>query len=120
MKVYLISMMNSFVLMFLGIIGYIGSETLSPTALIPVFAGALLLSMIKGIKSGNRPIAHFSVILTFLILIALINPLTSAISSSDSGAIIRVVTMMISCAITLGYFIHSFFVVRKVKAKVKG
>jgi hypothetical protein len=120
MKVYLISMMNSFVLILLGLFGYFGSETPSPTALIPVFTGSLLLSLIKGVKSGNRPIAHFSAILTFLILLAMIKPLTGSISRSDSGAIIRVVVMMISCAITLGYFIHSFIVVRKVKAKVKG
>jgi hypothetical protein len=117
MKVYLVSMINAFVLILLGLWGYWGSEMPSPTALIPVFAGALLLSLIKGVKSGNKSIAHFSVILTFLFLIALVKPLTGAIGRMDNGAIIRVVMMMISSAVTLGYFIRSFIVVRKERIK---
>ena len=119
MKVYLISMMNSFVLILLGLFGYLGSDSPSTTALIPIFAGSLLLSLIKGVKSKNRQLAHFSFILTFIILVALIKPLADAISRSESGDITRLIAMMISCTITLGYFIHSFFVVRKEKAKVK-
>jgi len=119
MKVYLISMINAFVLILLGLWGYLGSQTPSPTALIPVFAGALLLGLIKGVKSGNRSLAHFSVILTFILLIAFIKPLTSAIGRADNGAILRVAMMMISCAISMGYFIRSFINLRKERAKVK-
>jgi hypothetical protein len=35
----------------------------------------------------------------------------------DTGAITRVVIMMISSAVTLGYFIRSFIVVRKERIK---
>jgi len=119
MKVYLICTMNSFILILFGLFGYLGSETPSPADLIPVFAGSLLLSLINGIKSRSKSIIHFSVILTFLIIIALIKPLTRSINLSDSGAIARDLAMMISCAITLFYFINSLIALRKGKAKVK-
>jgi len=120
MKVYLINMMNAFVLMTFGLIGYLVSDAPSATALIPVFAGALLLSFMKDVKKGNRPIAHFSVILTFLVLVGLIKPLTMAITRADSGATGRVGVMMVSCAITLGFFVRSFISVRRDRIKSKG
>jgi hypothetical protein len=112
-------MLNAFVLILLGIWGYWGSLTPSPTALIPVFAGIFLLSFVKGVKSGNRVIAHLSVLLTFVLLIAFIKPLTGAIGRSDNGAILRVVIMMISCTVSMAYFIRSFIAVRKERSRVK-
>ena len=112
--------MNAFVLMIFGLVGYLGSETPSPTALIPVFAGALLLSLMKGVKSGNRSLVLFSAILTLLVLIGLVKPLTGAVTRSDTGAIGRVGVMLVSCAITLGFFVGSFIKVRKAKLKSKG
>jgi len=120
MKVYLISMMNAFVLMTLGLLGYFGSETLSPVTLIPVFVGALLLSLMKGVKSGNRSIASFSFILTLLGLVGLINPFGDAIALADNGAITRIAIMMISSLVALFYFVMSFFKVRKGSVKIKG
>ncbi len=117
MKVYIISMLNAFVLILVGLWGYWVSQTPSPTALIPVFGGALLLSFIKGVKSGNRAMAHFSVILTFLLLVGLIKPLTGALGRADNVAILRVILMMISCTIAMVYFIRSFINVRKARLK---
>lgn len=120
MKVYLISMMNAFVLMTLGLGGYFGSENQAPAALIPVFGGALLLSLMKGVKSGNRSIAHFSVIVTLLVLIGLIKPFSEAINLTDGGATTRIAAMMISSAVALGYFVLSYIKVRKGSVKIKG
>ena len=119
MKVYVVSMLNAIVLILLGLWGYAGSQTPSPTALIPVFAGIILLSLIRGLKAGNRVIAHISVLLTFVLLIAFIKPLTGSISRVDNGAIIRVVIMMISCAASMVYFIRSFIAVRKARTKAE-
>ena len=118
MKVYLISMMNAFVLMTLGLWGYFGSETPSPTALIPVIAGALLLALVRGLRYGSKSMAHFSVILTLLVLIGLIKPLTGSITRADSASIYRVGIMMVSSAIAVGFFVRSFIKVRKEKAKI--
>ena len=117
MKVYVVSMLNAAVLISLGLWGYLGSQTPSPTALIPVFAGIILLSLIRGLKAGNRVIAHISVMLTFVLLIAFIKPLTGSIGRADNGAIIRIVVMMISCALSMIYFIRSFIAVRKARTK---
>jgi hypothetical protein len=120
MKVYLISMMNAFVLILIGLWGYWGAQTPSPSSLIPVFSGAFLLSLVQGVRSGSRVIAHISVTLTLLLLIGLIMPLIGAIDDENSDSILRVVVMMISCAISMVYFIRSFINVRKARAKVSG
>ena len=116
----MISMMNAIVLMCLGLWGYLVSETPSPTALIPVIAGALLLTFVRGLRYGSKSMAHFSVILTLLVLVGLIKPLTGSITRADSTAIYRVGIMMVSSAITIGFFVRSFIKVRKARAKVKG
>jgi len=120
MKVYLISMMNAFVLMIFGLWGYLGSDTPSTSALIPVITGALLITFIKGLRYGSKPMAHFSAVLTFLILVALILPLIISIESANSNAIYRIGFMMFSCAVTLGFFIQSFVRVRKKRMRIKG
>lgn len=120
MKVYLISMMNAFILMIFGLWGYFESETPSPSALIPVITGALLITFIKGLRYGSKPMAHFSAILTFLILIALVMPMFIAIDLASSNAIYRIGFMMFSCVVTLGFFIKSFVKVRKRRMKIKG
>lgn len=116
----MISMINAFVLMTIGLWGYWGSETPSPTALIPVIVGALLLALVRGLRYGSKSIAHFSVILTLLVLIGLIKPLTGAITRADSAAIYRVGFMMATSAITIAFFVRSFIKVRKERAKVNG
>lgn len=118
MKVYLISMMNAFVLMTLGLWGYWGSETPSLTALIPAFAGALLLSFIQKLRYGSKSYLRLSLILTALILVALIKPLTGALDRADSAATYRIGFMMVSCAITVGSFVREFIKVREKKTKV--
>ena len=119
MKVYFESMLNALVLIVIGLWGYLGSQTPSPTALIPVFAGILLLSFVRGVKAGNRVIAHLAVLLTFGLVIALIKPLTGSIGRGDSGAVVRVAVMMVSGIVSMVYFIRSFIAVRKARTKTE-
>jgi hypothetical protein len=120
MKVYLVSMMNAFILMTLGLWAYLGSEAQSPITLLPVFAGALLLSLIRGIRYGSKSMAQISLVVTFLILVAMIIPLISAINHSDSASTYRIGFMSASCAITIGFFVSRFIKVRKRRFKIKG
>ena len=115
MKVYSVSMYNALVLILVGLWGYLGSLTPSPTALIPVFAGILLLSFVKGVKAENKVISHLAVLLTFVLIIALIKPLVGAIGRGDNGAAARVAVMMLSCTISMVAFIQSFIAVRKAR-----
>ncbi|HRE40194.1 MAG TPA: hypothetical protein PLG90_02590 [Ignavibacteria bacterium] len=66
---------NALVLIVLGIIVYVNAETKSPTALIPIIAGAILLILSIPTRNGNKIAAHIGVVLTLLIAIALIMPI---------------------------------------------
>src|SRR5660397_44823 len=79
MKIYLVSMMNAFVLMIFGLWSFIGSETPSLTALIPIMTVAFLLSLIHGLRYGSKPAANISMVLTSLILIAMMVPFIGAL-----------------------------------------
>lgn len=108
MKPYLASLINAFVLILLGLWGYFGSETPSFTSLIPAIVGMILLLLNWGLRKDKSIIAHIVVVLTFLVLVALVKPLTGAIGRSDTTAIIRVFVMMASSLMAMIYFIKNF------------
>jgi uncharacterized membrane protein len=116
MKPYLASLINAILLIILGLWGYFGSETPSNTALIPVFAGIILVFLNSGLKKENKTIAHIAVIITLLVLGGLIKPLMGAFDRGDSMAIARVVIMMFSTLVALISFIKSFIDARKNRA----
>ena len=113
MKAHTASLVNAIILIALGLWGYFGSETPSMTALIPVVFGAIILALNKGIKNENKIIAHVAVLLTLLILIGLIKPLTGAMDRGDNTATVRVAIMILSTLVALAYFIKSFIDARR-------
>ena len=117
MKPYLMNLINSLALIAIGSWAYFSSETPSVTALIPVIAGVILLLITPGFKRGSRVLAHLAVVLTFLILIGLIKPLTGAIGRSDSLGIARVSLMIITSILAIVVFIKSFMHARRVSEK---
>ena len=74
MKTYQANLLNSIVLIVLGLWGYF--EVVSPTALIPVFFGIVLLLCNVGVKKENKVIAHIVVLLTLLLLMVVLMSLT--------------------------------------------
>jgi uncharacterized membrane protein (UPF0136 family) len=92
--------------MFIGLWGYF--EVVSPTALIPVIFGVILLLCTNGLKKQNKLIAHIAVLLTLIILIALI--VMRLPKSLDSGGVrlIRVVIMVLT-SIFYGLFCKKFY-----------
>jgi hypothetical protein len=113
MNAYLANLINALVLVGLGTWGYLSSESPSITALIPVGIGAILLICSPGVKKENKVIAHIAVVLTLLIFLGLIKPLSGAIGRSDTAAILRVVVMMGTTVLSLVYFVRSFIAARK-------
>lgn len=113
MKPYLINAINASILVIVGLLGYFGSDTPSVTALIPVFAGVILLVLVKGMKDGNKVVAHIVVTLTLLTLMALFKPLSGALSRNDTGAVIRVFIMITSNLVALIVYIKSFIDARR-------
>ena len=117
MKSYLINLFNAIVLVVLGSWAYFASETPSVTALIPVFAGIILIAITPGFKKGKRIMAHVAVALTFVILLGLTKPLIGALERSDGIAIVRVSIMIITSVIAMIFFIRSFIKARRSSRK---
>ena len=115
MKPHKISLINAVILILISSWGYFSSETPSKTALIPAFIGLIILLLNKGLKKENKAIAHIIVLLTLIVLIGLIKPLTGAVERNDDFAIIRVGIMIISTLIALILFVKNFIDIRKNK-----
>jgi len=118
MKPFQITLINALALIILGLWGYFGSDTPSFTSLIPVFAGVLFLALAKGIKDENKIIAHVTVGLTLIILIALIKPLSGGFARNDSASLVRVLIMMFTCALALVIYVKSFIDARKQRSRI--
>jgi hypothetical protein len=108
--------MNALVLIGFGLWAYFGSETPSKTALIPVGFGVVILTLYKGIKKEDKVVAHAAVLLTLVILVGLVKPMTAALGREDGLAIARVTVMILSTVIALTFFIKSFIDVRRARA----
>ena len=117
MKAHTISLVNSVILIAMSAWGYLGSDTRSFTALIPLFFGVVLLLCYQGVKTQNKVIAHVAVLLTLVVLVALFKPLKGAIDRSDTEATIRVAVMIVASALSMVYFIKSFIDARKEREK---
>ncbi|MAA97059.1 MAG: hypothetical protein CMN86_02080 [Stappia sp.] len=115
MKAHVVSLIHAVALIGLGGYGYLSSDTPSVTALIPVVFGVLLLAMNNGVKKENKVIAHIAVLLTLLIIIGLIKPLTGAMGRGDSAAVARVATMLILGVLAMVSFVRSFIAARKAR-----
>ena len=115
MKAHVASLINSVVLIGFGLWGYLGSETPSKTALIPVVFGVLILSLYMGVKKEDKIVAHIAVLLTLLILGGLLKPQAASIGRQDSMAILRVLVMLLTTVVALAAFIKSFIDVRRAR-----
>lgn len=116
MKAAVASLINALILIGFGLWAYLGSETPSKTALIPVGFGVVILSLYKGVKKEDKIVAHIAVLLTLLILGGLVKPLLAALDRSDGLAIMRVSVMIVSTVVALVFFIKSFMDVRRARA----
>lgn len=115
MKAAVASLINALILIGFGLWAYLGAEMPSKTALIPVGFGVVLVLLFPGVKKENKIVAHIAVLLTLVILVALIKPLTAASNREDSVAILRVSVMMASTLVALIFFIKSFVDVRRAR-----
>ena len=115
MKAHVVSLIHAIALIGLGGYGYLSSDTPSVTALIPVVFGVLLLAMNNGVKKESKVIAHIAVLLTLLIIIGLIKPLTGAMGRGDSAAVARVATMLVLGVLAMVSFVRSFIAARKAR-----
>lgn len=114
MKPHKISFVNAITLISFGLWGYVDVDY-SPTALIPVVFGVIILALYSGLKKENKTVAHIVVLLTFLILGGLIKPLMSTLENGSTMGVTRVSLMMLSTLFALIVFVKSFIANRSKK-----
>lgn len=115
MKPFQANLVNAAVLIILGLWGYLGSETPSPTALIPVGFGVIFALATPPFKKENKVVAHIIVLLTLLIIIALFMPLRGALGRGDTVAAARVGIMIATSIVAMVIYIKSFIDARKAR-----
>tara|TARA_B100000941_G_scaffold219637_1_gene162256 strand:- start:217 stop:552 length:336 start_codon:yes stop_codon:yes gene_type:complete len=110
MKAHTASLVNAILLITVGGWGYF--ESGSPTSLIPVVIGSVLVLLNNGIKKQNKVIAHIAVLVT-LLGFALIMPLIKAIEDGRTDAALRIIIMLSSSVYSMIFFVKSFIDARK-------
>ena len=115
MKSYTASFYNAIILIVFGVWGYCSYDNASFTALIPVVAGIILLSLNRCLIRGNKIMGHIVVVITLLMLFGLVKPLLGSIDREDGLAILRVSIMMLSTLLALTLFIKDFVEIRNRK-----
>ena len=116
MKANIVSLINSIILISMGLWGYFESDSRPITALIPVIVGVILLLINSGVKKENKIAAHVAVLLTLLIIIGLVKPFLGALNRGNLAGILRVSLMILSSLWAMFTFVQSFISARKSKA----
>ena len=115
MNAHKANLVNASALIILGAWGAYATHLDSMTALIPVIGGLILLACHFGLTKENKIIAHIAVVITLLLILGLIKPLTSALADDDSMALLRMGIMEITGIMALVYVIKSFRDARKAR-----
>tara|TARA_S200000501_G_scaffold374462_1_gene424061 strand:+ start:165 stop:500 length:336 start_codon:yes stop_codon:yes gene_type:complete len=110
MNAHIASLSNAIIFITIGGWGYF--ESGSPTSLIPVVIGIILVLLNSGVKSQNKVIAHIAVLVTMLGF-ALIMPLMRAIEDGRTDAILRILIMLSSSVFAMIFFVKSFIDARR-------
>ena len=100
------NLLNSIVLILLGLWGYFDTNAI--TALIPVIFGVVLFLCNNGVKKENKVVAHVAVFLTLLILIALVGMRLPKSLENPGVGLYRVLAMITTSALAMISFIQSF------------
>ena len=116
MKANTVSLINSIVLVSMGLWGYFESDSRPITALIPVIVGVILLLINSGVKKENKIAAHVAVLLTLLIIIGLVKPFLGTLGRGNIVGILRVSAMIITSLWAMIIFVQSFISARKSKS----
>jgi small neutral amino acid transporter SnatA (MarC family) len=88
-------------------------------ALIPVGLGIAFLCLAPGVKTYNKAIAHIVVFLALMTLAALVPPLLRVMGAGNTMAIARILGMLLTTGIALGFYVKSFIDARRSRPKTE-
>jgi hypothetical protein len=111
MNSYIANLINSVTLITIGLWGF--TESSSPTALIPVLFGFILLVCSNGVKNQNKLISHVAVLLTLIILLSLAGMRLPKSIESGGLVLFRVLSMIGTSILAMIFFVRSFIDARK-------
>ncbi len=111
MKPHFLNLVNALVLVLLGMWAYM--EKGSPTALIPVFIGAILWILTPKMREGDKIASYTAAALTLFIVIGLFMPLRHELHIGDTMGVLRSLIMLGSSLLALSVFVKSFLDARK-------
>jgi hypothetical protein len=117
MKTHQANLLNAVALIAMPLWSYYTSLNPSPTALIPIVFGIVLLALNNGVKLENKTQAHVAVVVTLIALLALFKPMTGALDRRDNLAVFRVAVMMVTGLLAMAYFMKSFRDARIARSK---
>jgi len=110
------NLLNAVMLIAMSIWGYKSGG--SPTALIPLGFGAILVYFTNSIRNNNKTVAHIAVVLTLIILGMLAGKvLPGTIERGGGASMYRVIAMITTSAIAIIAFIKSFIDAKKAKGR---
>jgi hypothetical protein len=108
-----------FVLIAIGLVGYVATGRASVTALIPAFFGAILLvlALVARGESARKHAMHAAVALALVGFLAVIPRLLPALMAGDlmRPAIISQLAMALTLAIYIGLGVKSFIDARRAR-----
>ncbi len=110
------NLLNAITLIIMGLWGYV--EVNSPTALIPVGFGVVLLVCFFVSQSKpnlNKLVAHVAVLFTLIILSALVGMRLPKSLDAGGVGLLRVLAMISTSVLAIVYFIKNFIDSRKNK-----
>lgn len=119
MKAYQANLLNILTLILMSLWAYFTYEpTLekpepSITTLIPTFFAIILFLCNKGLKKEKKLASHLVVLFTFLAVLGLLKPFTSALETDNLLVLFRVGVMIFTGLVALVIFIQSFVQARR-------
>jgi len=109
-----LSLINALTLIIMGFWGY--SDVSSPTALIPVgFGVVILIASIVWIKKPalTKIVAHIAILFTLIILSALVGMRLPKSLATGGVGLVRVIAMISTSVLAITFFIKNFIDNRK-------
>jgi hypothetical protein len=108
-----------FLLVLLGVVGYVGTGAASITALIPAFVGALflILAMVARSPEARKHVMHAAVAIALLALVGGVPRIVAAVNAGEiqRPAVLAQIAMAILLAIYVLLGVKSFIEARRAR-----